>query len=264
MDLTYDCPPTLTDSQVLEFCKTGLLRLDTIVPDEINKRVFQYCNQHDGAIPATEDWYIENVTLNPQVFGPIRSLLGRDFTYPTAGGNHRVQGPIRITNGWHNDGGSTHKPNLDCLQVFYSPQDTPKELGPTEFLPGSHLLFSLQPWMRHYGNIRGSVSTAAPAGSIFLTAYSIWHRRTSSTADEIRNLIKYWYKRTVPPERDWIQERGFQPKDAKQSQPGFYFHHEHHRTINDVAEMFYWLCGMEDEYSSVNNLDNNLPIFLSK
>ena len=25
--------------------------------------------------------------------------------------------------------------------------------------------------------------------------------------------------------------------------------------------MFYWLCGMEDEYSSVNNLDNNLPIF---
>ena len=128
---------------------------------------------------------------------------------------------------------------MDCLQVFYLPQDTPKELGPTEFLPGSHLLFSLQPWMRHYGNIRGSVSTEATAGSIFLTAYSIWHRRTSSTADEIRNLIKYWYKRTVPPERDWIQERGFQPKDAKQSQPGFYFHREHHRTINDVAEMFY-------------------------
>ena len=115
MDLTHDCPPTLTDNQVLEFCKTGLLRLDTIVPDEINKRVFQYCNQHDGAaIPATEDWYIENVTLNPQVIGPIRSLLGRDFTYPTAVGNHRVQGPIRVTNGWHNDGGSTHKPNLDC------------------------------------------------------------------------------------------------------------------------------------------------------
>ena len=78
--------------------------------------------------------------------------------------------------------------------------------------------------MRHYGNIRGTVLTAAPAGSIFLTAYSIWHRRTSSTTGEVRNLIKYWYKRTVPPERDWIREQNFQPQDAKHAQPGFYFH----------------------------------------
>ena len=76
--------------------------------------------------------------------------------------------------------------------------------------------------------------------------------------------MKYWYKRTVPPERDWIREQDFQPKDAKGAQPGFYFHREHHRIINDAAEMFYWLCGLEDEYRSVNNLEHNLPIFLSK
>ena len=113
MGLTHDCPPTLTDSQVLEFCRTGLLRLDAVVPNEINKRVFQYCDQHNGEVPTEEDWYIENVTLNPQVTGPIRSLLGKDFTFQWVC-NHRIQGSVPVTDGWHNDGGSTHKPNLDC------------------------------------------------------------------------------------------------------------------------------------------------------
>ena len=35
---TYDCEPTLTDSQVLEFCKTGYLMFEGVVPDEINRR----------------------------------------------------------------------------------------------------------------------------------------------------------------------------------------------------------------------------------
>ena len=35
---TYECPPTLTDTQVLEFCKKGFLMLEGVVPDEINQR----------------------------------------------------------------------------------------------------------------------------------------------------------------------------------------------------------------------------------
>ena len=47
--------------------------------------------------------------------------------------------------------------------------NTPIELGPTEVVPGSHFLVHLQRWMGHYTGIKGAVSTAAPAGSIFLT-----------------------------------------------------------------------------------------------
>lgn len=43
---TYDCAPTLTDTQVLEFCKNGFLMLEGIVPDEINRRTVAYCNAH--------------------------------------------------------------------------------------------------------------------------------------------------------------------------------------------------------------------------
>ena len=35
---TYDCKPTLTDTEVLEFCKNGYLMLEGVVPDEVNRR----------------------------------------------------------------------------------------------------------------------------------------------------------------------------------------------------------------------------------
>ena len=257
---TYDCPPTLTDTQVLELCRTGYMVFEGVVPDEINRRVFDYCDEHDGAVPAGEDWYIDNVTLNPHVAGAVRSVLGKNFTYPVAVGNHRVECPIQSVGGWHQDGGSSYEVDLDCLQVFYLPQDTPKELGPTELVPGSHFLFSLQSWMRHYGSIKGGASTAAPAGSIFITVYRVWHRRGSSTATGVRNMMKYWYTRTVPPERDWIREPDFEPSRAKGLKPAMYFHREHHRSINDAAEMFYWMCGLQDEYEQTKHA--NLPVYL--
>ena len=39
---TCDGEPTLTDSQVLEFCREGYLLLKGVVPDEINRRTCDY------------------------------------------------------------------------------------------------------------------------------------------------------------------------------------------------------------------------------
>ena len=39
---TFDSKPTLTDSQVLEFCKQGYIILDGVVPKEINEKVCKY------------------------------------------------------------------------------------------------------------------------------------------------------------------------------------------------------------------------------
>ena len=46
---TFDCEPTLTDSQVLQFCREGYLILKGIVPNEINRRT---CDYLEGKIPA--------------------------------------------------------------------------------------------------------------------------------------------------------------------------------------------------------------------
>ena len=245
---TANCEPTLNDTQVVEFCKRGFLMLQGVVPDEINRRASEFIETHGHVPIRQEDWFVDNVLLNPQAAGVVRSLLGENFGLPIGVANHRVECPAPAQN-WHRDGGSRYGPELNHLQVFYYPQDTPMEFGPTEVLPGSHFLFCLQHWMAHYGTLRGAVRTAAPAGSIFITVYSVWHRRSASTAHGIRNMLKYCYWRTVPPQQDWIIEPDFDFAMAQYTFDGL--GREQFRDWYDAAEMFSWLCGDKSQLQTV-------------
>ena len=76
---TSNIQPTLTDSEVLDFCKNGYLLLDGVVPDEINRRAVDFLDNDTYFEPTTilaEDWFMEGVILNPAAGGAIRSLLG--------------------------------------------------------------------------------------------------------------------------------------------------------------------------------------------
>ena len=124
---TYDCEPTLTDGQVLQFCTHGFLVLNGVVPDEINRRTIEYLEANTYYEPTEilrDDWFVENVILNPQAAGAVRSLLGMNFGLPILMSQHRGQCPSP-PQGWHRDGGSKCGPDLNYLQVFYYPQDTP-------------------------------------------------------------------------------------------------------------------------------------------
>ena len=256
-----DVEPTLNDTQVLEFCHQGYLILENAVADGINRKVTDYIRKHPyqsdgGAFEddqlLKEDWFVEHVILNPQAAGAVRSLLGKSAALPTWMYNHLSRCP-KAPQQWHRDGCSRYGHEVNHLQVFYYPQDTPLEFGPTEVLPGSHFLFNLGPFMGHYGNIKGAVHTAAPAGAIFLTAYPIWHRRGASSAHGVRNMLKYLYWRVEPPQGDWIIEPDFDVGDLNNLENALYrdkavpsaqdqFRHWH-----DVARMFFWLSGrMED------------------
>ena len=241
---TADCEPTLMDVDVIEFCKKGFLMLEGVVPEKINRQTFDFIERYGHVPVRAEKWFIENVLLNRVAVGAVRSLLGANFGIPIGVANHRVECPDSALN-WHRDGGSRWGPEVNHLQVFYYPQNTPVELGPTEVLPDSHHVFSLQRWMRHYGSIRGAVLTAAEAGSIFITAYPIWHRRSASTAPGVRNMLKYCYWRTEPPRRDWIATPDFDFAMAPFSfdgPPRQQFHDWY-----DAAQMFFWLCGEPDK-----------------
>ena len=73
---TYDCKPTLTDTQVLEFCKQGFLMLEGVVPDKINQRTSEFIEKHEHLPLLQEDWFVKNVLQNSQAAGAVRSLLG--------------------------------------------------------------------------------------------------------------------------------------------------------------------------------------------
>ncbi|HLL78622.1 MAG TPA: phytanoyl-CoA dioxygenase family protein, partial [Ktedonobacteraceae bacterium] len=199
------------------------------------------------------EWFVEGVLKNPQAAGAVRSLLGRDFTLPVVISNHRGSLPWPHAQSWHRDGGSLYTPRLDYLQVFYWPEACTDDMGPTEVLPGSHFLRTKAPLMAHYGKIAGTVSCVGPAGTVFLTVYSIWHRRARATSSPrghggFRNLLKYNYWRTSAPCRDWLVEpdMDFNLLNFDPPQP---FAFEQFQGGIAAAKMFCWLCGIEAEYT---------------
>ena len=55
--------------------------LEGVVPDEINQRTTQFIDQYGHRTLLEKDWFIDNVLLNSQVVGVIRSLLGTTFKF---------------------------------------------------------------------------------------------------------------------------------------------------------------------------------------
>ncbi|MAE66574.1 MAG: hypothetical protein CMJ18_20075 [Phycisphaeraceae bacterium] len=254
--VSHDCPPTLDDQGVIDFCRSGYLILPGVVSDEINRRVVDYLDDVDdsaGPDLTKTDWFVDGVFKNPQAAGAVRSLLGRDYLLPVRIANHRGPLPCPDTGGWHRDAGAIYTPALDYLQVFYYPEACTEAMGPTEVLPGSHFVRTKHNMMSHFGKIAGAVSTACVAGTIFVTVYGIWHRRTRATSgptgrSAFRNLLKYDYWRTTAPTRDWITEPPIDIGAVDFSPPDDRAMFEQGQGAIAAAGMFAWLSGVDEQY----------------
>ena len=58
---TFDCAATLTDTEVLRFCREGYLMLRSAMPDAINRRTLDYL---DHRVDAEPGWIPEGLTAN--------------------------------------------------------------------------------------------------------------------------------------------------------------------------------------------------------
>ena len=167
--------PTMTDQMVLDFCKTGIFTLEGIIPDVTNRWVTEYLDQ-EGATPnalVRNPRYIEEVLLHPEVAGAARSLLGENFQLPDWMANHRLAGPMPAKQ-WHVDGGSGFERLCNLLQVFYIPQTNTKEMGPTLFLPGSHIVPRCKGGTGSLRSLGGSNSNGCTGGvSVFYRLFDL-------------------------------------------------------------------------------------------
>eukprot|EP01045_Picozoa_sp_COSAG04_P019540 COSAG04_NODE_1907_length_5257_cov_9.841411_8_plen_265_part_00 len=91
---THDCPPTLTDTEVLEFCKSGFIKLEAVVPSWVNEKAFARCGEIDsvpneergGKLPnepsalLAEDWFVEHVIKCPAVVGAVEMIVQGVFS----------------------------------------------------------------------------------------------------------------------------------------------------------------------------------------
>ncbi len=246
--------PTMTDSDVLDFCKKGILILPGIVDDRTNRWVYEYLDR-EGTKPndlVADPRFAEEVLLHPKVAGVARSLLGANFQLPDWMANHRLLGP-RPAGRWHIDAGSDFSRRCDLLQIFYIPQDVTVPMGPTLFLPGSHLAPITREELDHFGGIAGQISIAGSAGSVIVTDYDIWHRQSEKVDPATRNLLKWECWRTVPPTRDWVVDPDFDFHRQDYSYTNEYFQGPTRKwqSVQRTAELFYWLCGKADEFRVV-------------
>ena len=255
--LVHDCEPTLTDRQVIQFCRDGYMEFPGEVAQDVVDRAIAFIDDNPDhrqqPVPLLEeDWFLEGLIFAPAVAGAVRSLLGKGFQLTRMLANHDGKCPEPQPLGWHVDGGNMHTYALNYLQVFCLMQDTTEDMGPTEVLPGSHFILGQSALVSHYGAIRGTKKCVGPAGTVFITCYPIWHRRSKATAaGGTRHLFKYNYVRKSPPTRDWIIEPDFDPavdtREFSHLEHGGLFMRRNILDCYDAAHMYLWLCGLERE-----------------
>ena len=131
--------------------------------------------------------------------GPGNQELFRGLVINTPGSSDQ---------GWHSDGdhifpeSGFHLPP-HCVTVFVALSDIIEELGPTEFLPGSHKLeklFDYQQTLGHGSCGMPSTQVTCGAGSCITFDYRVIHRgRANTTSDTVRPVLYIVYGKTPTP-----------------------------------------------------------------
>lgn len=202
----------LDSKQMAAFAADGMLRFHAFVPDEINREAMREVDtesvprgyERQGQ-PLTQLWpeskgFGAMIRL-PQVQGIIRSLVGPDPLYDHHAfhkvGPHHIEGQT-----WHADAIIDTRQHFD-IQLFYYPHDTPREMGGTMFLPGSHLRRIHETFIGRYQNFVGQVAIACSAGTLAVGHHGIWHCAQPNHTDRMRYMFKLRLNPTVRQMRLW-------------------------------------------------------------
>ncbi len=206
------CSKLLNTSQMANFVSDGLLVFNGLIPESINSEVMRELD--DGKIqgraaaagqPLSDLWQqshgIGAMMRMAEVQGIIESLVGPSPLYDHHAA-HRV--PPRHHEGqfWHVDAIIDVRTHFD-IQIFYFPHDTPREMGGTLFLPGSHLRRAHEFDISRHQNFRGQLPIVCPAGTVVVGHHGLWHCAQPNHTDSMRYMIKIRINPTVRQKLLW-------------------------------------------------------------
>ena len=137
----------LNSVQMANFVADGFLRFDELVPAHLNAAALAEMASDAIERPASgpdatldKAWPhndgIRAVFSLPEIRGVIHSLVGANPHYDHHA-IHIVEPERSIAQVWHADNILDLRLNFD-IQFFYFPHDTPRQMGGTMILPGSH------------------------------------------------------------------------------------------------------------------------------
>jgi hypothetical protein len=196
----------LTSVQMANFVADGLMVFNELIPAEINAEVMSELDEkriNFGYEPQgqpfanlwAESQGIGAMVRLPQVQGIINSLVGPDSLYdhhcPHRVGPHHAEGQV-----WHADAIIDTRMHFD-IQLFYYPHDTPREMGGTMFLPGSHLRRISESDIGRYQNFRGQLPIVCKPGTLVVGHHGLWHCAQPNLTDRMRYMFKIRLNPTV-------------------------------------------------------------------
>ena len=206
----------LSAIDMARFVAHGYLRLDGVVPHELCRAMlaefetgftptafgarFDTPQAHWPGRPIEEIWN-EGTTFGrvlalPAVQGLVTSLVGASPAYDHHF-VHLVEPHHPRAQPWHADAVIDTRWAFD-IQLFFFFHDTPREMGATLFLPGSHLRRVHQGEIGRYHNIVGQEVMACPAGSVFACHHGTWHCGQPNRTDRRRFMLKLRLNARVP------------------------------------------------------------------
>ena len=202
----------LSDAQMRHFIVNGYVTVTTELPAQFHDAIYEKTvsvfdkegNPGNNLLPRIPE--IQRVFDDPNVSGALTSLLGPDY-YMQPHRHPHYNPPGSGGQGLHQDGGKRWSHHTRRLLVFYYPQDTPIELGPSGVVPMSH----------YFSTSEGSgVSPEQPivgeAGTVAFANYDLWHRAMPNSSEKKRYMMKFLYARMSEPqeatwankESDWV------------------------------------------------------------
>lgn len=190
----------LNDSQMRDFIVNGYLIVKTDLPRNYHDEIYETTNtvfEKEGnpgnnLLPRIPE--IQQVFDDPTVCGALTSLLGADY-YMQPHRHPHINQPGSKGQNLHQDGGKRWSHRTRRLLVFYYPQDTPEELGPTGILPGSHYFCTPEA-----AKSRDELPLSGDAGTVTVANYDLWHRAMPNRTDKPRYMMKFLSSRMSEPD----------------------------------------------------------------
>jgi Phytanoyl-CoA dioxygenase (PhyH) len=200
----------LTSVQLAHFVSHGSLRMDAIVPDDLNEQAIEVFKAGIPKVPYgtpipeafPEGSFARRLIELPQVAGAIHSLVGPGPTID----HHAVH--IRKPSEGHAQplhGDAIIDVRLDAfdVQLMYYPQKVTLDMGGTLSVPGSHLRRTNESDTGRYQNLRGQTRLTCPAGTVVFLHHGIWHGGRRNDSDIERYMFKIRFNPTVKQRRLW-------------------------------------------------------------
>ncbi|WP_369244591.1 phytanoyl-CoA dioxygenase family protein [Streptomyces sp. R41] len=220
--------PLLSSVRMAHFVAHGSLRLDAVVPPEMNAEGMEVLRDGLPEVPygsPVPDAYPEGSFARrllelPLVAGALRSLVG-----PGPAVDHHAVHIRRPREGraqpLHGDAIIDVRTDAFDVQLMYYPQDVTLDMGGTLSVPGSHLRRTNESDTGRYQNLRGQSRLVCPAGTVVFLHHGLWHGGRRNDSDTVRYMFKIRFNPTVRQRRLWDTSDLGDPRVAEELSTSF-------------------------------------------